>query len=53
MKRLIDFLDRIRKALKEFESYDRVFWHGKLLSCLVVVLCFLMIVIISLLIWVF
>lgn len=53
MKRLIKFLDKIKKSLKEFESYDRVFWNGKLVSCLIIILCFMLIVIITLLVWIF
>ena len=43
MKKFLKFLDKVRKAYKELDSYDRVFFEGKLMSCLIVVLCAILI----------
>lgn len=49
---MIKFFEKIRKWLKELDTYDRVYWDGKLSSLLVCVLsaiCIILIIILCLL----
>jgi len=50
---VINKLDKIRKKLKEFDTYDRVFFEGRLSSALIVILSFIVIICIILLIFIF
>lgn len=43
MKKFLKFLDKVRKAYRELDSYDRVFFDGKLMSALIVILCLILI----------
>lgn len=36
-------INRLNKILNELDSYDRVYFHGKLFSALIVILSFLII----------
>lgn len=44
---------KLRKLLKEFETYDRVYYDGRLSSALIVILSFIVIICITLLIVIF
>ena len=44
---------KLRKLLKEFDTYDRVYYDGRLSSALIVVLSFIVIICITLLIVIF
>lgn len=44
---------KLRKLLKEFDTYDRVYYDGKLSSALIVILSFIIIICITLLIVIF
>ena len=40
-------IKEIKKAIKKFEAYDRVYFDGRLSSALIVVLCFIIIILIQ------
>ena len=44
---------KLRKLLKEFDTYDRVYFDGRLSSALIVVLSFIIIIFVTLLIVIF
>lgn len=44
---------KLRKLLKEFDTYDRVYYDGRLSSALIVILSFIVIICITLLIVIF
>ena len=44
---------KLRKLLKEFHTYDRVYFDGRLSSALIVVLSFIIIIFVTLLIVIF
>lgn len=44
---------KLRKLLKEFDTYDRVYYDGRLSSALIVILSFIIIICITLLIVIF
>ena len=46
-------MERFRKLLKEFDTYDRVYYDGRLSSALIVILSFIIIICITLLIVIF
>ena len=46
-------IKEIKKAIKKFEAYDRVYFDGRLSSALIVVLSFIIIICITLLIVIF
>lgn len=50
---MINKLDKIRKKLKELDTYDRVYFEGRLSSALIVILSFIVIICIILLIFIF
>ena len=45
-------IKKINKKLDEFSNYDRLYWDGKLTSCMIVILSLLIIGCISLLLFV-
>ena len=46
-------IKEIKKAIKEFDTYDRVYFDGRLSSALIVILSFIIIICITLLIVIF
>ena len=44
---------KLRKLLKEFDTYDRVYYDGRLSSALIVILSFIVIICITILIVIF
>lgn len=44
---------KLRKLLKEFDTYDRIYYDGRLSSALIVILSFIVIICITLLIVIF
>lgn len=44
---------KLKKLLKEFDTYDRVYYDGRLSSALIVILSFIVIICITLLIVIF
>lgn len=46
-------IKEIKKAIKEFDTYDRVYFDGKLSSVLIVIFSFIVIICIILLIVIF
>lgn len=46
-------IKEIKKAIKEFDTYDRVYYDGRLSSALIVILSFIVIICITLLIVIF
>ena len=46
-------IKEIKKAIKEFDTYDRVYYDGRLSSALIVILSFILIICITLLIVIF
>lgn len=46
-------IKEIKKAIKEFDTYDRVYYDGRLSSALIVILSFIIIICITLLIVIF
>lgn len=46
-------IKEIKKAIKEFDTYDRVYYDGRLTSALIVILSFIVIICITLLIVIF
>lgn len=44
---------KLKKLLKEFDTYDRVYYDGRLSSALIVILSFIIIICITLLIVIF
>ena len=46
-------IKEMKKAIKEFDTYDRVYYDGRLSSALIVILSFIIIICITLLIVIF
>ena len=46
-------IKEIKKAIKEFDTYDRVYFDGRLSSALIIILSFIIIICIILLIVIF
>lgn len=41
----------MKRLLKEFMTYDRVYYNGKLSSAIIVILSFILIILIGVIIW--
>jgi len=44
-------MKRLKRVIKEFMTYDRVYYNGKLSSAIIVILSFILIILIGVIIW--
>lgn len=44
-------INKIKKLLKDFDTYDRVYYEGKLFSLMIVLLCIICTILIGVIIW--
>lgn len=44
-------INKIKKLLKEFDTYDRVYYEGKLFNLMIVLLCIICALLIGVIIW--
>lgn len=44
-------MKRLKRVIREFMTYDRVYYNGKLSSAIIVILSFILIILIGVVLW--